>query len=627
MTLALLRHGSYWSSIIDLGLFSGALRSTLHGPGFLYAPEIGVTFMAEHFSPILVLLAPLYRLFPDPATLLVFQSLAVAAGAWLLFLFAEETLGDGWLALALCASYLLAPDMFESQWHDFHMDLLMPPMIFGALLALRRDKVRWFLFCVALLWATKEDAFVYTALLGLYAWLAHRRRALGIGLAAASVVFGVVLLQWVLPAYRMFQEHGWFFNTTPGVRGGYKFAERYAHLGRSLWEVVKNAAANPVYVVGHVTSDDRFGSLLALTAPLGFAALLGGLPALLLLAASLVMLLASNVLMTSFSFYYGAIPLAFGYAAGVVGLARAGAWLAARDRAAGTAWAPRFRTAATAYVCAAALLLAWVHPESNFSPAYARPRYLTTAHTRLLDEVVASIPPDVPVAATGYVGVHLMNRPRPRMLPFGMERAQWIVIDLYRPPWPVGGDELWRLAERLARDPQWGVVRAERGVLVYRRGAERSKTDQALEMMRSPIFEAEEWETSLYPNLAEEMDGASGGYALVVTPADRRGPGHLFYGPYMTLPPGEYEAEFRLAVADEPGRAADTKVATLDVFRDGEVLARRDLAFRDFVGRRRLQTFTLRFRRTEAAAYEFRVFYHDAGTVALDAIRLRRVNE
>ncbi|MBN1774099.1 MAG: DUF2079 domain-containing protein [Deltaproteobacteria bacterium] len=629
IALALLRHASYWSSIIDLGLFSGALDSTLRGDRFLYAPELGVTFLAEHFSPILVLLLPLHWLWPDPAMLLVVQSLAVAGGGYLLFRWAEGVLGNGWLALAVAASYLLAPDTFQAQWHDFHMDLLMPPMIFGALLALQRGRTVWFLACVGLLWCTKEDAFVYTALLGLYAALAHRRRLLALCTVAASLVVGLVLLVWVLPAFVATQDPGWFFRTTwsTGTGGGYKFLERYGHLGKSVPAIVGNALSNPFYVLGHVLSEDRLASLLTLTVPLGFAAFLGGLASLLLLSACLVMLVASHYYMNSLSFYYGVIPLCFAYAAGVVGLARIRAWLARRDadgRSNGAA--PRFERAALAWVAASALALLWIHPESVISPVHERPAYLLTPRTELLDRVVASVPPDVPLSASGYIGVHLMNRPRPRMVPYGMEHAEWVVLDLYRPPWPLEGPELWHMAERLVRNPGWCVVRAEHGVLVLRRGApDEAARERALELLRSPVLEPEEWESSLYANLAVRRADASGGWALEVTPADHRGAGWLFNGPFAALPPGEYEVEYRLAAGGEPGRAATDLIGTIDVFRAGEVLAGRDLALTDFERPGAWQGFTLRFRRTAPDPYEFRVFYHDRGTLAVDVIRVRRV--
>jgi hypothetical protein len=506
------------------------------------------------------------------------------------------------------------------------MDLLMPPMIFGALLALRRRSTLWFGSCVLALWLTKEDAFLYTGLLGLFAWVAHRRRLLGAVTFGASLIVGYALLEWVLPAFRELQEPGLFFTTTDTTGPGYKFLERYEHLGGSIKDVLATIATNPVYVAGHLLSAERLASLLTITAPLGFAAFFGLAP-LLLLSACAVMLLASHFLMSSLSFYYGAIPLAFATAAGVVGLARVRDRLARLDAAGGPPRVPRFHSAAVAWTATVSLTLLAIHPDSILSPAYPRPRYLRTARTAFLDGVVRSIPPDVPLTSTGYVGVHLMNRSRPRMLPFGLEKAEYILIDLYRPPWPLDGYQLWFFAERMLLDPGWGAVRAGRGVIVLRKGAERSMNDAALRTLRDFELEPEEWEYSQYPNLAVARDDASGGYAITVTPDDRRGPGLVFWGPFAVLPPGEYAVEYRLAAELEPGRTVDDLVVSVDVYRDGEILAARDLAFRDFPRPDVWLPVELRFHTTQDGPYEFRVYYHDSGTLALDVVRVRRVGE
>jgi uncharacterized membrane protein len=620
--LSVMRHLAYWSSVIDLGLFSGAVRSTARGGAFLFAPELGVSFLAEHFSPILVVFVPFYAVFDDPIVLLVGQAAAAAAGGWLLYRLAEDLLGDGRPALAVCVSYLVAPDMFQAHWHDFHIDLLMPPMIFGAILALRRSRAGWFLVCVLLLWLTKEEAVVYTFLLGLYAWAVHRRRWLGLGVAAASVGVGLAVVGWVLPAFGRTQVQGAFFRK---YAGGYAFADRYAHLGKGFWEMAKTAATNPFYVVGHLVSPDPLGSAVTVTAPLGFAALFGGAAGLLLLAGCLVMFLASYAPMASLTFYYGAVPLALAYAAALHGLARIHGRVRRLDPEGNAA--RRFRVAVAAYAAAAALMLLYVHPDVPFSPANDRPAYLRTAHGEALDEIAAEIPEDAPVAATGYAGVHFMNRPRIRMIPYGLDDAEWIVIDLYRPAWPSSPGALAGMVERYLADPNWGLVRAERGVFVFRRGAPPGETDLARFVLLNPLIEVEEWETSAFANLAVRAGGASGGWALEVTPADRRGPGHLFDGPGLPLGPGGYEAHFRLAIRPEPGCPRARTAVTLDVARDREPLASREIRFNDIEADGRWHDVVLPFRWIRPGAHDFRVFYHDSGTVVLDRIGVRRIAE
>jgi uncharacterized membrane protein len=623
-TLAWLQHASYWSSLYDLGLFAGSLRSTVNGDGILFSPQFGCTFLAEHFSPILLLLAPLYAVWQDPMCLQVVQSISMAATGYLNFLYADETLGDGWLALAFGASYLIFPDVLQAQWHGFKMDLLEPPMLVGALLALRRNRPSWFLLCILLLWATKEDSCLYTAILGVYAWRAHGYKRLGPAVVVASVVYGVAVLGWVVNAYSILQEPGNYYREFP--REQYKFAKHFSHLGPTLPSAMWHAVINPLYSLGYAFSDDRLAVWLTLLAPLGFLALAGGAVTLLLLLPVFEMVLSNFSFMFRMDFYYSCAPVAVAYPAAILGCAALLRRIAASDRWRSRLPAARVRAATAAWVGAAALMLAWSDPQSPFSPVNERPAYLRTPRTALLDEVIASIPAEVPVAATGYAAIHLMNRPRPTMVPFGLEEAKFALIDLYRPAFPFPGKlaSLVPFTHGMIHSPDWGVRRAERGIVLLERGAPRDRNEQALDALDSPDFEAEEWEGTHFPNLAVRDATASNGAALRVTPNDRRGPGKLFWGPFYVLRAGRYRVTYRLAASREPYEAPGRLVATLDVLgMRAETFASRDLRFSDFARADAWQEFTLDFSFEGYQALEFRVHYHDAGTLALDVIRVR----
>lgn len=76
------RHLRLQTSGYDLGLFEQAVRgyaglgapvSRIKAPGF--------NLLGDHFHPILAVIAPLYRLFPSPITLLVAQAALIAASS------------------------------------------------------------------------------------------------------------------------------------------------------------------------------------------------------------------------------------------------------------------------------------------------------------------------------------------------------------------------------------------------------------------------------------------------------------------------------------------------------------------------------------------------------------------
>ena len=70
-TLSVLKHDNFYSFTFDLGIMSQVMWNTAHGRVFeisldrpLDTPLIG-SYLGNHVRPILLLLAPFYRLWPD----------------------------------------------------------------------------------------------------------------------------------------------------------------------------------------------------------------------------------------------------------------------------------------------------------------------------------------------------------------------------------------------------------------------------------------------------------------------------------------------------------------------------------------------------------------------------------
>ncbi|MFN3805235.1 MAG: DUF2079 domain-containing protein, partial [Pyrobaculum sp.] len=69
--LSILRHKLFYSYAYDLGIFVQALYTTWRGYGLLYETPDSMfadSYLGIHFSPILLLLVPLFALFPHAET-------------------------------------------------------------------------------------------------------------------------------------------------------------------------------------------------------------------------------------------------------------------------------------------------------------------------------------------------------------------------------------------------------------------------------------------------------------------------------------------------------------------------------------------------------------------------------
>src|SRR5579884_2639805 len=88
---SVLRYDTFKATAFDLGNMDQVLWNTLHGRWFQFTNQAidwygPPTRLAVHFEPIIVPLSLIYAFGADPRILLVFQTLALVAGALPFFL-------------------------------------------------------------------------------------------------------------------------------------------------------------------------------------------------------------------------------------------------------------------------------------------------------------------------------------------------------------------------------------------------------------------------------------------------------------------------------------------------------------------------------------------------------------
>lgn len=195
--LSVLRFRRFMTPSWDNAIFAQAVSGYAH----LHAPIVpikgpGFNILGDHFSPALIVLAPVYRLLPDAETLLIAQVLLIGWSVWLLGRHAVATLGAA-AGLAVAAAFGLSFGFQAAVKADFHEVALALPLLTAAGLAyLRDDPTRVVVWTVPLL-LVKEDMGATVAAIGLALVLAgHRRHGTGLivsGLLALGLVMGVIV--------------------------------------------------------------------------------------------------------------------------------------------------------------------------------------------------------------------------------------------------------------------------------------------------------------------------------------------------------------------------------------------------------------------------------------------------
>ncbi|MET9429935.1 MULTISPECIES: DUF2079 domain-containing protein [unclassified Streptomyces] len=263
-TLSVLRYRRMETRSWDLGIFEQAVRGYAH----LQAPVAdlkgpGANVLGDHFSPVTALLAPAYRLFPTPVTLLVAQAALFALAAIPVTRAATRLLGRV-AGLAVGVAFGLSWGIQRAADFDFHEICFAVPLIAFSLEAVLRARWRASLLWAAPLVLVKEDLGATLAALALVvAWRARRTAprtavyALGVALLGAAAT--LLTLTAVIPAFN--HTGGYDYWTKLGDGPG-PFTGAETKLRTLAWILLPTtgllALRSPLFLVAAPTLGWRF---------------------------------------------------------------------------------------------------------------------------------------------------------------------------------------------------------------------------------------------------------------------------------------------------------------------------------------------------------------------------------
>jgi len=420
--LAINTHHGFHMRLIDLGIYDNVFFQSSHGRPLGCSFLRGGTHVTAHFDPILVILSPLYRLWPRAEFLLTLQAVWCGAGVIAAYLIGRHQLNSRVWGLVWAVVYAVHPALHGANLYEFHsLTLLFTPLLF-ALYFLLSGKLRLYFVMLAVLLIVREDVSLVLCFVGLYALISGEP-----GYKRAGWITILVSLVYLVVAKTVFMSAPGLLNQGPGAYGYHYYYKDMIPNGLAEIDFFTTLLTNPAFVVALVAQEAKIHYLLVIFAPLLFLPAWAGRARVMLLYGFIFILLASRTAVYSTHFQYSAVLLPV-----AIALAPLGLRLLREARPKDTG----LTTVIMGCVLVASLLVSWKHgavlENSSFRGGF---RPIVRTWTEPLQErydsfleLVSQIEPDASVSATDRVGAHVSNRAEAHRLDQNID-TDYLLVD------------------------------------------------------------------------------------------------------------------------------------------------------------------------------------------------------
>lgn len=409
------RHDGLKSYLNDLGTYDQAIWNTAHGNFFaLTCSMIGIpNYLGGHFSPILVFFVPFYWIFASPKWLLFFQALAVGLGGLPIYWLAREKLKKSFIALLFLIGYLFYPFLQNGVLYDFHEVVLAVFFASFAFYFLEKNKDKLFILFASLLALSQEHLALLVFMMGLYLIFAKKRWKFGLCTAIVSMAYFFLVMAFLMPHFSSTGVSAILSNESA-------YPSRYAWLGSSVSEIVRNMVFHPVEVIKVLFSFERMNYLFLLIIPT-FSLALFSWPIAIILPILAINLLSSNGMTYNVFFYHSAIVAPFVFFVAVFSFKK---WFLGVSK---------METAFLALFLVSAVFAGFILGVSPLSNKYTLADYIPDKHARLMAEIKKIIPADAEISIQHNLGSHFSGREKIYRFPIKYQEAEYVFVDTTDP--------------------------------------------------------------------------------------------------------------------------------------------------------------------------------------------------
>lgn len=374
-TFALAQHSAYSTGRQDLEIYAQVIWNTANGrPYESTLLKTNRSHLAEHLSGAILLIAPLYKLLPTPALLIVIQQVCLGLAGLPIFAFARAQTRSVAVALVVTAGFLSSAALASIALDDFHPVALTALPLGMCVYWLHTGRHRAALAMALLALFLEEESALVVAGLGLML-AAQRRWRTGLLWFALGTTYLALAVFVIMPRFHLEQT---IPDGAPNRSVGH----------------FRELLTRPAVLTDRLFGERGRDAFTQIMLPTGGLALLQ--PQLLLANVPSFTALFLQDRDDTFRRHWAAPMLPILWMAAASGIGRLGSG--------------RARLAACTVVVAASVAGFRLESPLPGGGDYDEAQFERTERSEILDDLVSRVPAEARVAASANVVAHLANR-------------------------------------------------------------------------------------------------------------------------------------------------------------------------------------------------------------------------
>jgi uncharacterized membrane protein len=299
--LTISRHQNLFSGRFDLGNMEQTVWNTSQGRIFQMTNPNSNNLssrLAFHADFLLILIAPIYKLFPFTETLLIIQALIIALGAIPVYLIAKRILPVGIaymrsLPLFFSLLYLLSPIMERANIFEFHSEVLATTFLLFTFYFLLSNKTKSFLLFFFLSLISKETICLTLSMICFWGIIKNKNRKLCFALFIFCFLYFFAMVKFIIPSANETMDKHFALSHFEGGEEG-------------LESVISSYIKNPIKLIIAILNNDSLKYYQRILSSIGYLPILSPIIFLFSLPTILINIIVKDPQFRSLGYQYSA---------------------------------------------------------------------------------------------------------------------------------------------------------------------------------------------------------------------------------------------------------------------------------------------------------------------------------